>query len=37
MVTATQVMVLIRRHDRRPTPIPQSIRERIDAFERAGD
>ena len=36
MVTAKQTMVLVRREDRRPTPIPDAMRERIDAFERAG-
>ena len=37
MVTATQVIVLVGRSDRRPRPVPASMRERIDAFERTGD
>ncbi len=34
MVTAKQVLVLISRDKRRPTPVPDALRERIEAFER---
>jgi acyl-CoA thioester hydrolase len=36
MVTAKQTIVLVGRQDRRPTSVPESMRERIDAFERPG-
>jgi len=35
MVTAKQVIVLVRRDDRRPTPIPDGMRDLIHAFEHA--
>jgi acyl-CoA thioester hydrolase len=34
MVTAKQTIVLVSRAERRPTPIPDALRDRIDAFER---
>jgi acyl-CoA thioester hydrolase len=35
MVTATQTLVLVDRATRRPTPVPDALREPVRAFERA--
>lgn len=35
MVTAKQTLVLVSRKERRPTPVPDGLRERIESFERA--
>jgi acyl-CoA thioester hydrolase len=35
MVTAQQVLVLVTRDERRPTGVPDALRERIETFERA--
>jgi acyl-CoA thioester hydrolase len=35
MVTAKQTLVLVSRDQRRPTPVPDGLRDRIESFERA--